>query len=445
MERTRMNSLLEWKEKKNRKPLILQGARQVGKTHLLKEFGRRHFEKYHYINFENKTVLPEIFEKTLDPVSIITELELHLRTKIDKDKDLVIFDEIQREPRALTSLKYFCEEMPEIAVCAAGSLLGVTMNIDSFPVGKVDLLELRPLSFSEFLNATEDKMVSDFFNGHDLKEPLSVIVHQKLMEIWKHYLIVGGLPEAVEYYRTHSDDLFNTFSRVREIQEVLLKTYMADIAKHSGKINSIHIEQVLMSVPAQLAKSVDESAKKFIFKDVIKGISGYNRLSNPIGWLERADLILRVPVIEHVEIPLVAQVKPNIFKLYFFDVGMLGAISDLTPLQILRFDFATFKGFFAENFVLQELISSGISRTYCWQGRTSEIEFLIHTKAGDIIPVEVKSGSVTQSKSLSVYNERYEPLFSILLSAKNEGRQPKRWYVPVYAAGKLHELMENSN
>ncbi|HQO93253.1 MAG TPA: DUF4143 domain-containing protein, partial [bacterium] len=309
-------------------------------------------------------------------------------------------------------------------------------------VGKVDMLELRPLNFSEFLIATEDKMVSDFLNGHDLTKPLPVIIHQKLMEIWKHYLIVGGLPEAVEHYRTHRDDLFSAFSKVREIQEVLLKTYMADIAKHSGKINSIHIEQVFMSVPAQLAKSVDESAKRFIFKDVVKGINGYNRLSNPIGWLERADLILRVPVIEHVEIPLIAQVKPNIFKLYFFDVGLLGAISELTPLQILRFDFTTYKGFFTENFVLQELISSGITRTYCWQGRTSEIEFLLQTNAGDIIPVEVKSGAVTQSKSLSVYNERYNPSFSIVVSAKNEGRQPKRWYVPVYAAGKLHELMK---
>ncbi|HPA56507.1 MAG TPA: AAA family ATPase, partial [bacterium] len=144
MERAVMNSLLEWREKKNRKPLIIQGARQVGKTHLLKEFGKRHFEKYHYINFENKSVLSEVFEKTLDPASIISEIEFHLETKIDKDKDIIIFDEIQREPRALTSLKYFCEEMPEIAVCAAGSLLGVTMNIDSFPVGKVDMLELRP-------------------------------------------------------------------------------------------------------------------------------------------------------------------------------------------------------------------------------------------------------------------------------------------------------------
>lgn len=442
MERAVMNSLLEWREKKNRKPLIIQGARQVGKTHLLKEFGKRHFEKYHYINFENKSVLSEVFEKTLDPASIISEIEFHLETKIDKDKDIIIFDEIQREPRALTSLKYFCEEMPEIAVCAAGSLLGVTMNIDSFPVGKVDMLELRPLNFSEFLIATEDKMVSDFLNGYDLTKPLPVIIHQKLMEIWKHYLIVGGLPEAVEHYRTHRNDLFSAFSKVREIQEVLLKTYMADIAKHSGKINSIHIEQVFMSVPAQLAKSVDESAKRFIFKDVVKGINGYNRLSNPIGWLERADLILRVPVIEHVEIPLIAQVKPNIFKLYFFDVGLLGAISELTPLQILRFDFTTYKGFFTENFVLQELISSGITRTYCWQGRTSEIEFLLQTNAGDIIPVEVKSGAVTQSKSLSVYNERYSPSFSIVVSAKNEGRQPKRWYVPVYAAGKLTRLMK---
>lgn len=442
MERIQMSSLLEWKEKKNRKPLIIQGARQVGKTYLLKEFGKRYFSRFHYINFEKSAALSKVFEVTLDPVLIIKELQFLLETEIDTKKDLIIFDEIQREPKALTSLKYFSENMPEMAVCAAGSLLGVTMNIDSFPVGKVDILDMKPLSFHEFLNAVNEKKLTELVAGQNIEKPFPVTAHDKLMDLWKHYLIVGGLPEVVEYYRNNRGDPFGAFQKVRDMQEVLLRTYMADIAKHSGKINSIHIEQVFRTVPSQLASSIDGSTKKFIFKDVISGIKGYDRLSSPIGWLERADLILRVPVIDNVEIPLTARTKENIFKLYFFDVGLLGALSQLAPQLIMKYDFKTYKGFFAENFVLQELMASGIKNTYCWQGRTSEIEFLIQTKAGDIVPVEVKSGSVTQSKSLSVYNERYKPPFSIVVSAKNEGRQPKRWYVPVYAAGRLHELME---
>lgn len=442
MERVSMQSLLDWKANKTRKPLVVQGARQVGKTHLLKEFGERHFPRCHYINFEKSATLSRIFENSLDPVAIINELEFLLNTEIDVKKDLIIFDEIQREPRALTSLKYFCENMPEATVCAAGSLLGVTMNIDSFPVGKVDMLDLKPLNFYEFLHALDEKKLAELVSGHDVEKPFPISAHEKLIDLWKHYLVVGGLPEAVEYFRNNRENLFNAFQKVRDIQEVLLRTYMADIAKHSGKINSIHIEQVFRTVPAQLASNIDGSTKKFVFKDVISGIKGYLRLSNPIGWLERANLILRVPVIDHVEIPLTARIKENIFKLYFFDVGLLGALSQLPPQLIIKYDFKTYKGFFAENFVLQELMASGISNTYCWQGRTSEIEFLIQTKAGEIIPVEVKSGSVTQSKSLAVYNEKYKPSFSIVISAKNEGKKPNRWYVPVYSAGRLPELME---
>ena len=256
------------------------------------------------------------------------------------------------------------------------------------------------------------------------------------MALWKQYLVVGGLPEDVEYFRNNKE-LYSAFNEVRKIQEVLLRTYMADIAKHSGKINSVHIEQVFRNVPAQLASNVDESTKKFIFKDVVPGIRGYSRLSNPIGWLERANLILRVPVIETAAIPLSAQAKENVFKLYLFDVGLLGALSELPPAVIMKYDFNTYKGYFAENFALQELLSSGVSGTYCWQGRTSEVEFIFQTVDGEIIPVEVKSGSVTHSKSLSVYSKKYNPPFSVVISAKNEGKKSNRWYVPLYASGKM--------
>lgn len=437
MERQQMASLVEWKEKRNRKPLIIQGARQVGKTHILKQFGSRYFPVFHYFNFEDTPALSGVFQKDLDPVVLIKELELLSGKSIDRLNDLIIFDEIQNAPKALTSLKYFCEDMPEAAICAAGSLLGVTMNIDSFPVGKVDFLDLKPLSFIEFINALGEEQLSSILTGHDISQPFPVIAHLKLLDYWKQYLVVGGLPEAVEYFRNNKEDVLEAFSKVREIQTALIRTYMADVAKHSGKINSIHIEQVLRSVPSQLAKSVDGSANRFILKDAVAGIRGYDRLSSPIGWLERANLILRVPVVENVEIPMIAQVKENIFKLYFFDVGLLGALSQLTPQQIMQYDFNTYKGFFAENFVLQELTASGISYIYCWQGRTSEVEFLLQSATGEIIPVEVKSGSVTHSKSLAAYIEKYKPMKAVVISGRNEGEKPRRSYVPIYAAGKL--------
>jgi predicted AAA+ superfamily ATPase len=437
MERQQMASLVEWKEKRTRKPLIIQGARQVGKTHILKQFGSRYFPVFHYFNFEDSPALSGVFQKDLDPVVLIKELELLSGTSIDILNDLIIFDEIQNAPKALTSLKYFCEDMPEAAICTAGSLLGVTMNIDSFPVGKVDFLDLKPLSFIEFINALGEEQLSNILTGHDISQPFPVIAHLKLIDYWKQYLVVGGLPEAVEYFRNNNEDMLEAFSKVREIQTALIRTYMADVAKHSGKINSIHIEQVLRSVPSQLAKSVDGSANRFVLKDAVAGIRGYDRLSSPIGWLERASLILRVPVVENVEIPMIAQVKENIFKLYFFDVGLLGALSQLTPQQIMQYDFNTYKGFFAENFVLQELMASGISYTYCWQGRTSEVEFLLQSATGEIIPVEVKSGSVTHSKSLAAYIEKYKPMKAVVISGRNEGEKLKRWYVPIYAAGKL--------
>jgi uncharacterized protein len=442
MERQQMVSLVEWKEKKNRKPLIVQGARQVGKTHILKQFGSRHFSCFYYFNFEDSPELSGVFKKNLDPVVLIRELEFFLGSSIDIKNGLIIFDEIQHEPKALTSLKYFCENMPHAAICAAGSLLGVTMNIDSFPVGKVDFLDLKPLSFIEFINAVGEEQINSLLTGHDISQPFPEMAHLKLLEYWKQYLVVGGLPEAVEYFRNNKENMFETFSEVREIQTALIRTYMADVAKHSGKINSIHIEQVFRSVPSQLARSVDGSASRFILKDAVAGIRGYGRLSSPIGWLERANLILRVPVVENVETPMISQVKENIFKLYFFDVGLLGALSQLTPQQIMQYDFNTYKGFFAENFVLQEFAASGVPDTYCWQGRTSEVEFLLQSATGEIIPVEVKSGSVTHSKSLAAYIEKYKPLKAIVLSGKNEGEKPRRWYVPIYAAGKLPDLLK---
>ncbi|MBU4446285.1 AAA family ATPase [bacterium] len=436
MKREAINQLKSWKESSPRKPLILRGARQVGKTYLLKMFGETEFSKYHYVNFEEDQQLESLFEKNLDPHRIIDELQLYLERPIDPENDLLIFDEIQRCPRALTSLKYFCEKTPELALCAAGSLLGVYMNWESFPVGKVTFRDLHPMTFEEFLTGIEKRQLAELLHNHALTEPFPVVAHEKLWELWKHYLIVGGLPEAVDTYRKQQDNLFTAFQSVRNLQHDLIDTYMADIAKHSGKLNAMHIERLWRNVPIQLAQTQDGSASKYKFKDAVPGFRGYERLSVPIGWLESADLLIRTSTVNRAEIPLMGFMSDNRFKMYFFDVGLLGAINGMSPGVFISYDFGSYKGYIAENFVAQELTTVGIRDLFCWEGRTSEVEFII--AIGDqIIPIEVKSGHVTQSKSLKVYEERYDPKQSYVLSGKNISYSGTRHYIPIYAIGRL--------
>ncbi|MFQ5631001.1 MAG: ATP-binding protein, partial [bacterium] len=371
------------------------------------------------------------------PTRILEDLQFYLDASIDKTRDLLIFDEIQQCPRALTALKYFCEQMPELAICAAGSLLGVNLAGVSFPVGKVTFLDLCPMSFVEFLEGIGKNRLVDLLREHDVLSPFPEMAHEQLWEMWKCYLIVGGLPEAVKTYRDNRSNSYEAMQAVRQVQRDLLETYMADIAKHSGKTNALHIERVWRNVTQQLARTQDGSAPKFRFKDVIPGIRGYERLVSPLDWLETARLVLRTSIVERAESPLAGFTKENRFKQYFFDVGMLGTISGLKPSQILQYDYSTYKGYVAENYVAQELRASGIGTLYCWEGRTSEIEFLLETASG-IIPVEVKSGRVTQSKSLRVFEERYKPVKSIVLSAKNiESRGGSRSYLPLYVSCSL--------
>ena len=429
----------DWKRSANHKPLVLKGARQVGKTYALKEFGRMAFPRCHYVNFEEDERLGRIFEQDLKPQRIHEELQFYLDHIIDRSTDLLIFDEIQRCPKALTSLKYFSEEMPELALCAAGSLLGVSLHTESFPVGKVQFLDMYPLSFAEFLDGTEKERLAELIRKHDLTEPLPKMAHEQLWESWKRYLVVGGLPEAVNYYRDKQDNLYEAVQMVRKAQRDLLDAYLADMAKHCGKTNTLHISRLWRNVPAQLAQPQNGSAKKFKLRESIPGIRGYERLSAPLDWLEGADLIIRVPIVDAVGIPLSGYAKENRFKLYIFDVGLLGAMSGIVPATLLNYDFGTYQGYVAENFVAQELRTAGDKTLYCWQGRTAELEFLL-ARAGNIVPVEVKSGWVTQSKSLKVYTDRYHPSTTYTLSANNVRHANTRHYLPLYAAGRLGAL-----
>lgn len=440
MKRTIIKELTIWKNALDRKPLILRGARQVGKTYILQEFAKSDFSRYHYVNFESDERLCTIFEKDLSPGRIINELQFYLDTSIDTAHDLVIFDEIQQCPRALTALKYFCEQMPKLAICSAGSLLGVGLADTSFPVGKVTFLDLYPMSFDEFLEGIGKLRLAEFLRIHVLSEPLPQISHEQLWNLWKNYLVIGGLPEAVNIYREHLENPYKAIQAVRGIHRNLIDTYMADIAKHSGKINAGHIERLWRNIPAQLARTQDGTASKFRFKDAVPGLRGYERLSSPLTWLESARLVLRTSIVNHAEIPLAGFARDNWFKQYFFDVGLLTTISNIDPTIILRYDYGSYKGYVVENFVAQELRAAGVRELFCWEGRTSEVEFLLETPSG-IIPWEVKSGWVTQSKSLKVFMERYHPQQSIILSAGNVKVSGSRLYVPIYAAGRLVKLL----
>jgi predicted AAA+ superfamily ATPase len=444
MKRNVTQKLLQWKNSKRRKPLILRGARQVGKTYSLLEFGKNFFPNYHYINFEKDERARSLFDKDLDPARILEELKFYLDTSIEEQSDLIIFDEIQHCPRALTALKYFCEQVPELALCAAGSLLGVYLADESFPVGKVTLLDLYPMNFVEFLEGIGQHQLTELLNSYVISRTLPKTAHDRLWDLWKTYLIVGGLPEVVAAYRDDMEDQYKAVKTIRVLQSDLIDTYMADIAKHSGKVNALHIERLWRNITHQLARSQDGSAPKFRFKDVVPGIRGYERLSSPISWLEKAGLILRTSIVERAEIPLSSYSRENRFKQYFFDVGLLGALSGIDPARFFAYDIKNYKGYIAENFVAQEFRSSGISALYCWAGRTSEVEFLLESAEG-IIPIEVKAGSITKSKSLKVYEERYRPKKSIVLSARNIESHGQRVHVPIYLAGVLREYFIRKN
>jgi len=442
MKRNIQTDLMAWKAKKDRKPLLLMGARQVGKTYVLKDFGETSFRKTHYINFEEEPQLARVFEKNLKPSRILQDLSFHLNTSINPGEDLLIFDEIQNAPQAVTSFKYFAEEMPEIFLCGAGSLLGIHLADNHFPVGKVEILTLYPLSFEEFLQGIGDEKSCRFLMGYDFQESIPSVVHEHLWDRLKIYSVVGGLPEVVCAYALLKDDLFRACEVVRKKQRDLITSYLADVAKHSGKVNSMHIERVWRNVPAQLSKAQDGSSSKFSFKGVVPGVHGYARLSGAIDWLKTAGLIFKLPIVNKAWLPLSAYAGDNYFKLYLFDIGLLGAMSGLAPKALLDFSFGSYKGYVAENIALQEMMSTEKGNVACWRENTSEVEFLYEID-GTLFPVEVKSGWVTQAKSLKVFAEKYRPSGRVILSAKNFSWDKPHgiFHIPLYLANRLPQVL----
>jgi predicted AAA+ superfamily ATPase len=437
MQRKMMSRLLQWKQKDHRKPLLLKGVRQVGKTHLLKEFGKLHFPQFHYFNFEKQPRLNKIFEPDLDPQRILNELSLYIDQPIDIQTDLVIFDEIQESSKALTSLKYFQEDCPELHLCGAGSLLGLHLHSGSFPVGKVTFETLRPMSFEEFLIAAGDKSLP-FIQKFTSKDKIPEILHEHLWDQLKRYFVVGGMPDAVATYCANKNNLFEAFSLVRKKQDDLLNAYYADIAKHSGKVNAMHIDRVFRSVPTQLQQVLDGSIARFKFKGVVPGVTHYDRLAGAIDWLELTGLAVKVHIVNTGHLPSKGYSKENFFKLLLFDVGILGSMSGLSPKVILDYDYGSYKGYFAENFVAQELIGYGRDSLFSWQEHKAEVEFLVEVN-GAVIPIEVKSGSITKAKSLKVFSEKYKPPYQVIFSGRPFDVEHKIGvhYYPLYLAGKF--------
>lgn len=436
MKRDILSKLLKWLNSHDRKPLILKGARQVGKTFAITEFGKTHFRKLHTFNFEENKTIHSVFDKDLNPKRIIEELSFVNQTPIDVAKDLVFFDEIQECPRALTALKYFCEELPALPLIAAGSLLGIKLSTESFPVGKVSFLHLYPMNFREFLAAGESGMLLDVYDSANEDTKIPEMAHQKLWEELLNYYVTGGMPQVVQAYINQKSDRVTAFGEVRQLQKSLIESFNKDFAKHSGKTNSIHIVSVFENVPMQLAAEIDGSTKKYRFNDVIPGKRGFTQLQGPIEWLQNAGLIIKVNICNRAEIPLKAFCKNNFFKLFIFDIGLLGAMLNLPIQSILKQDYGITKGYLAENFVAQELLAGGRDELYSWTERNSEIEFLIYADE-NITPVEVKAGQRTQAKSLKQFLTRYSPKKAYKLSAKPISKSPPVINLPLYLAGKL--------
>lgn len=434
MERLIFKDLLNWKVKRGRKPLILDGARQVGKTFIISEFGKQ-FHDFHVFNFEKRPELSLIFDRDLDAKRIILELALFQNRPINLDSDLIFFDEIQECPKALTSLKYFCEDLPQTAVCSAGSLLGVHLGSHSFPVGKVDMLKLWPMNFEEFLMSIGENMAVDAMRSVE-DNGFPAVLHDRLFGLLKHYFIVGGLPEAVQIYADQKDDYVTAFNKVRAKQEELCKAYVADMAKHSGKVNAMHLERLFRAIPEQLSKEQDDEVSRFRFRGVIPNVKEYSRLAGVIDWLHKAGLILKVSIANKALVPFSAYCKENLFKLYMFDVGILGTVSKLSPQAILGYDDGSYKGYFAENFVVQELNVRGFGPLYSWREGTAQLEFLLEENA-KVIPVEVKAGNTIKAKSLKEFAKKYHPPRQIKISGKpmqvsNDGQV---YNYPLYLAG----------
>lgn len=426
MERKIVKKLIDWMNSPKRMPLLIYGARQVGKTYSALTFGKQHYKNTVYFNMEGSTEIVSIFERDLNPERIIRELAAKSGQSIFKRDTLIIFDEIQSCERALTSLKYFCEEAPEYHIIAAGSLLGVALNRDkySFPVGKVNMMTLYPLDFEEFLWATDNMGMCEIIK-ECYEKFLPNSLHDTAMDLYKTYLVVGGMPRVVTEYVETKD-----FDFVMAAQKSLNDAYIADMAKYATPQETTKIMAAWASVPAQLAKE----NHKFQYKVIKSGARAYD-YETPLDWLKTAGIINKCTRITEGNMPLSVYADNDSFKIYMVDTGLLCSKFDIAANAVLNSppSFDGFKGALAENYVMQALVSNGIS-PYYWSSRgKAELDFVFQDHQGNIIPLECKSADNVRAKSLKAFISLYEPLYAIRVSAKNFGFENGIKSIPLYA------------
>ncbi len=424
MKRKLYEDLVAWKNRSGRKPLLLTGARQVGKTFLLKEFAKSEFDDYVYLNLDlKKEQYAALFEKTLEPAEIIEKLEAMNGEKIEPEKTLLIFDEVQEIPAALTALKYFCENAPEYYVAASGSFLGIAIHKGtSFPVGKVDTLELAPLDFEEFVVATgNERLLKMAKNEKDLS-----LFADNFEKLFREYLIIGGMPEVVQGWIEHRD-----YAEVDKIQNMVLLAYMNDISKHVDTTTAMRIHQVWNSLPAQFAKRNE----KFMFNVIREGARA-REYELAIQWLVDCKIVRKVERLKVGDkLPLKAYADSSAFKLYFLDIGLFRHLSGVTNKMILDDEqmFKEFNGFFAEQFVLQQMAPK--YQLYYWNSEANaEVDFVTEMEA-EVVPIEVKSGMNVKAKSLKTFRELYNTKLALRFSLKPLEYNQGLLNLPIYLAG----------
>lgn len=428
MKRLIFDKLIEWKNSSSRKPLLIKGARQVGKTYALLEFGRNYYDNVVYLHFEGNTeTLNKIFAPDLNPKRIIEEISVYAKQTIFPNKTLIIFDEIQACEQALTSLKYFAEEAPEYHIIAAGSLLGLAINRGkfSFPVGKVDMLTMYPMSFEEFLLATNnDTLIEKIRFSFSSFTPLTDVYHNLALELYKKYLVVGGYPAVIKTYLETEN-----FDSVRSVQADISDSYIADMTKYATPNETVRSIAIFNTLPSQLAKE----NTKFQYA-VIKSNARAKDYELSLQWLKASSVVLENIKITEGKLPLSVYEQIDSFKIYYSDVGLLCFKSGTLPQDILVNSSISdrARGLLAENYVAEQLVAQGYRLNYWESGGKAELDFVIRQN-DSVVPVEVKSAENVRARSLKVFIEKYSPSYSIRISSKNFGFENGIKSVPLYA------------
>ena len=432
MYRKIMQNLIEWKNSQNRKPLILRGARQVGKTYIIKQFGKENYDGIAYFNFDHDTALYQLFDSTKDPKRILEQLSFVYGKNILPEKTLIVFDEIQECPNALNALKYFEEEANEYHIISAGSLLGIRLSHTSFPVGKVEFLDMYPMTFSEFLMADNCQNLVEYMDSVTKIENIPEIFYNKLSEKLKAYFIIGGMPEAVNSWVKNKN-----LEEVNKIQKDILIAYESDFSKHTTNIEANKISIIWNSIPSQISKE----NKKFLYQ-VAKDGARAREYEGAVNWLKDANIVYKIYNITKPSIPLKSYSDLSAFKLFANDIGLLRRMTDLDGKIVIEGNrlFEEFKGALTENYVAQALTELGLNPYYFSFEHRYEIDFIIQSK-NDIIPIEVKSSENVNNTSLKVYNEKNTPNVRVQFSMRNLAKDGNLLNIPLFMVEYIENLL----